>query len=136
MKKAETKVPSTSEIETVTGSAFGVWNGVVDAVSRRFQSVEQEWKDSKSEFGRICLLKQKKRTLLYLTPQKESVLAAVVLGERAVELALASKIPDEIKTLIREARPYAEGRGIRFPINDAAGVEVVTELVAIKLTPK
>jgi dihydrodipicolinate synthase/N-acetylneuraminate lyase len=120
----------------VTGSAFGVWNGVVDAVSRRFQSVEQEWKDSKSEFGRICLLKQKKRTLLYLTPQKESVLAAVVLGERAVELALASKIPDEIKTLIREARPYAEGRGIRFPINDAAGVEVVTELVAIKLTPK
>jgi len=84
----------------------------------------------------MCLLKQKKRTLLYLTPEKDAVRVAIVLGERAVALALASGLPEEIKVLIRKAPPYVEGRGIRFPICSANDVPIVSDLVAIKTLPR
>jgi dihydrodipicolinate synthase/N-acetylneuraminate lyase len=118
------------------GSAIELWNGIIEAISEKFEPVEQEWKSSKSDFGRMCLLRQKKRTLLYLTPQKGSVLAGIVLGERAVSIALASELPDEVKTLLREARQYAEGRGIRFVITHGAEISSLVELIRIKTTPK
>jgi hypothetical protein len=84
----------------------------------------------------MCLLKQKKRTLLYMTPDKGKVVIAVVLGERAVAIALASKLPPRIKKLITEARPYVEGRGIKFEVSSVKEVLMVTELVDIKMTAK
>ncbi len=132
----KTNAPSETDLAAELGSAQNLWRGLIDSVAARAGSIRQEWKPSKSSFGWMCLLKQKKRTLLYLTPGKETVLVAIVLGERAVALALASAIPEGIKTLIREARPYAEGRGIRFPVSSAAEVSMVNDLVAIKMTPK
>ena len=39
------------------------------------------------------------------------------------------------KALLREARPYAEGRGIRFPATSAADVAAVLDRVALKTAP-
>ncbi len=72
--------------------------------------------------------------LLCLTPEKERIWAAIVLGERAVALALASELPEDVKVLIREARPYAEGRGIPFPASSTADALIVSDLVVIKTT--
>ncbi len=49
---------------------------------------------------------------------------------------MASGLPKNIKALIEAARPYAEGRGIRFPVGTTAEVPIVNDLVAIKTTPK
>jgi hypothetical protein len=84
----------------------------------------------------MCLLRHKKRTLLYLTPDKGQVLVAVVLGERAFELAMSASLPAAIKKMLAEAKPYAEGRGIRFPVDSVRGVPVVAKLVEIKTAPK
>lgn len=83
----------------------------------------------------MCLLKQKKRTLLYVTPEDVAVQVAVVLGERACKVALASDLEEKIKNLIREARPYVEGRGFRFDVKSASDVSSVIELIRIKTTP-
>ena len=58
------------------------------------------------------------------------------MGERAYELLKASTVPAKIKKLFEEARPYAEGRGIRFPVKSAIEIPVVAKLVEIKTTPK
>jgi len=95
-----------------------------------------EWKPSKTEFGRMCLLQHKKRTLLYLTPEKERVRIAIVLGERAYGLAIASSLPPAIKKMFLEAKQYAEGRGIRFSVSSSSDISMITKLVEIKATPK
>ncbi len=82
----------------------------------------------------MCMLQHKKRTLLYLTPDKDRIWVAIVLGERAFQLALASSLPEVIKNLFLEARPYAEGRGIRFPIHSPEDLPAVAELLEIKTT--
>ena len=84
----------------------------------------------------MCLLQNKKRKLLYLTPEKGKVLIAIVLGQRAYDLAIASSLPAAIKKMFSEARPYAEGRGIRFSVSSLSDIPMIAKLVQIKTTPK
>jgi len=108
------KSPTSAELKAVLGSADVLWSGIVRVVEEMVGPLNTEWKPSKTEFGRMCLLQHKKRTLLYLTPEKEKVRVAIILGERAYALAMTSSLPAAIKRMLSEARPYAEGRGIRL----------------------
>lgn len=135
-KASDPDAPSASELAARLGKAQDHWTEIIESVSANFAPVEQVWKSSKNEFGRMCLLKQKKRTLLYIIPEDGVVQAAIVLGDRAVAIALASGLDDKFKNLIRQARPYAEGRGIRFDVISADDVSSVVELIRIKTTPK
>jgi hypothetical protein len=49
---------------------------------------------------------------------------------------MASSLPAAIKKMFTEARPYAEGRGIRFPVSSLSDIPVIAKLVEIKTTPK
>jgi hypothetical protein len=118
---------------TTLGAARPVWDALFDALRAEYGALTAEWKPSKSDFGRMCVLKQKKLTVVYLTPDAGAVRVAMVLGARAARRALSSELPDGIKTLIAEARPYAEGRGIRFAICSVEDIPTVTTLVAIKM---
>jgi len=89
--------PCKAELRDVLGSAMPLWFAMIRLVEETFSPLSEVWKPSKSEFGRMCLIQFKKRTLLYLTPDKDQVWVALVLGERAVQLALASSLPEAIK---------------------------------------
>jgi hypothetical protein len=128
--------PTGAELKAALGSADALWSGIVHVVEDIVSPLNAEWKPSKTEFGRMCLLQHKKRTLLYLTPEKEKVRVAIVLGERAYGLAMASTLPAGIKKMFSEARPYAEGRGIRFSVSSLSDVSTIKKLVEIKTTPK
>jgi hypothetical protein len=130
------KPPTDAELRAVLGSADVLWSGIVNAVEDLASPLDTEWKPSKTEFGRMCLLQHKKRTLLYLTPEKEKIRVAIVLGERAYGLAMASSLPAAIKKMFSEARAYAEGRGIRFVVSSASDVSTVKKLAELKTTPK
>jgi hypothetical protein len=130
------KPPTDAELRVALGSADVLWSDIVNAVEDLASPLDTEWKPSKTEFGRICLLQHKKRTLLYLTPEKEKIRVAVVLGERAYGLAMASSLPGAIKKMFSEARAYAEGRGIRFVVSSASDVSTVKKLTEIKIATK
>ena len=132
----KTKAPGVKAVASELGAAQAAWNVIVATLTGKFGEIDIEWKASKGSFGWACLLKHKKRTLVYLTPEKEKILVGIVLGERAVTLALASKVPREIKKLISDAPKYAEGRGFRFCVSSEAEASTVTELVVIKCTPQ
>ena len=131
---ATAKAPSAAELAAALGTAETAWTGIIAAVRERFAPLEVQWKPSKSAFGRICLLRHQQRTLLYLTPGDAEITVAIVLGERAYSLAMAGSIPARIKQLLREARPYAEGRGIRFPVKSGRDIPMIAKLVEIKCT--
>lgn len=127
--------PTEAELKAVLGAAFTLWTAIIRTVEDAHAPLDQLWKPSKSAFGRVCTLQYKKRTLLYLSPETKQIQAAIVLGERAYELAMNSALPADIKTLFSEARPYAEGRGIRFAVSSPKDLPVVSLLVEIKTTP-
>ena len=68
---AAAKPPTDAELMAILGSAGALWSGIVHAVEEMFAPLDKQWKPSEAGFGRICLLQHKKRTLLYLTPDKK-----------------------------------------------------------------
>jgi hypothetical protein len=130
------KPPSDAELIVFLSSASGLWTEIVRTLEEGFPPLIAEWRPSKAAFGRICLLQQRRRTLLYLTPESGCIRIAIVLGDRAYAVAMASTLPAAIKKLFSEARPYAEGRGIRFTVNKSSDIPVVRKLVEIKTMPK
>jgi hypothetical protein len=131
-----TKAPSDAELKKALGKAAGHWQAIVAALGKDFSPLELEWRPSKLEFGRMCLVRHKERTLVYLIPMAGQLLIGVVLGQRAYELAMASALPLAIKKMLSDARPYAEGRGIRFTVKSAKDVANVALLVKLKTAPK
>jgi hypothetical protein len=123
-------------LKATLGSAEALWAGIVRAVEESASPLKVEWKASKAAFGRMCLLRHQKRTLLYLTPDKDEVTVAIVLGDRAYGLAMASALPAPVKTRLSESRRYAEGRGIRVSVSSRGDIATIRELVRMKVTPK
>jgi hypothetical protein len=78
-------------------------------------------------------LKRKKRTVLYMTPGKGYFLASFALGEKAVQAAHRSGLPDSVLNIIDGARKYAEGRGVRLEVRTKKDMENIKRLAAIKM---
>lgn len=127
--------PNKAELQGALGAALPVWTGILGLAEAAHAPLTKTWKASKSEFGLMCLLQHKKRTLLYLTPDKDLVWVAIILGERAFHLAMARELPEEIKKLLVDAKPYAEGRGIRFAVRATGDLATVATLLEAKTTP-
>ena len=69
--------------------------------------------------------------LCFLSPHENYLSVAFVLGAKAVETALKSKLPDAIKKQVRESPQYPEGRGVRFVIKlkkDLAPARMLLEI--------
>jgi hypothetical protein len=132
----EVRAPSAADLHRALGKSSSAWPGIVSGLEERFSPLELEWRPSKLEFGRMCRVRYKGRTLLYLMPMAGQLLVGVVLGERAWEIAKSSKLRASIKKMLADAKPYAEGRGIRFVVKSAADVAQVLLLVECKMTPK
>ena len=133
---AKVKPPTDAELKAALGPAGALWSGIVHVVEAAASPLDTEWRPSKTGFGRMCLLQHKRRTLLYLTPDQGKVLIAIVLGQRAYDLAMGSSLPAAIKKMFLAARPYAEGRGIRFSVSSLSDISMIAKLVQIKTTPK
>jgi len=131
-----TTAPSEAELKAALGKAASFWKAIVAAVGKDFAPLGLEWRPSKLEFGRMCLLRHKDSTLIYLIPMAGQLLVGVVLGQRAYELAMESALPAAIKKMLSDAKPYAEGRGIRFTVHSAKDVASVALLVRLKTAPK
>lgn len=134
--KQEVEEPSKAELHAALGKSTSAWPAIISGLEERYGSLELEWRPSKLAFGRMCLVRYKDRTLLYLIPMAGQLLAGVVLGERAYNIAQASRLRPAIKKMLSDAKPYAEGRGIRFVVKSNADVEQVMLLVECKMTPK
>ncbi len=52
------------------------------------------------------------RIFVIMTPESNGF----VLGDRAVDAALRSDLPDSLKQQLRDARRYVEGRGVRLTV--------------------
>jgi hypothetical protein len=125
-----------TDLELALGTTHPIWQKLIAEMTESFPMLRQQWRPSKIPFGRVCLLKLRDRTLLYLIPQELVFEVSVVLGERAVALAMASDLQKDTKKMISESRQYAEGRGIRFAVRSTDQIQEIRKLVTIKTTPK
>jgi hypothetical protein len=126
--------PAAGELRAALGSTQPLWEGLLAHLEAAFPPVTREWQRSGKTGGWYLRLRRKDRTLLYLLLRDGYFLTAFVLGEKATAAVRASGLPAAVITALNEARPYAEGRGIRLETRTAADLATMKALAAIKMS--
>jgi hypothetical protein len=129
----KTHEPTAADLQTVLGRSVKLWERLVAAVAVGHPPIVPAWNFSGAKFGWSMRLKQTDRVVLYLIPQAKHFLVAVVLGEKAYRAAREAGLPAEVMAMFDAAKPYVEGRGIRWPVRTAKDVEVMLALAALKM---
>jgi len=126
--------PTEHELAEMLGRVKANWDVLNKYLVETFEPVSSEWKSYSKKVPWTLQLKHKKRTIIYLTPEKRNFMAVLVYGDKAVKIASDSNLPPDIMTSINEARKYVEGRPIRIQVRTKKDIVLVKKLVAIKMS--
>lgn len=126
----KTRKPKPAELWEALGRSSAAWQALTEWLAEQYDPLTEDWNFAGRQWGWSLRLKRIKRTVLYLTPGDKRFRVGLVLGDKAVAVALKTKLPAEIVKQIKTARKYAEGRGIRLDIRfkkDLAPVKLLAE---------
>jgi hypothetical protein len=127
------KSPEAVELERVLGRSGDRWNELRAHLAAEFPPLEETWTFAGAKWGWSLRLRRKKRTILYLTPCWRCFQVGFALGEKAVQAARASTLPNAVLAVIDAAQRYAEGRAVRLEVRTKHDLESVKTLAAVKM---
>jgi hypothetical protein len=127
------KKPTDGELTAALGPARTTWDQLLAELDREYGANVLEWNSYSPKAGWSLRVKRKARTIVWLGPRKGSFFAAFILGDKAMQAALAGKLPQRIVKIMNEAPKYPEGTGVRIPVKTLKDIAAVGVLAAIKL---
>jgi hypothetical protein len=127
--------PGDQALARALGGTKALWDELIGHIETAYAPVTHRWSQSKATPLGFLRLIRKERTILYLLPREGHFLTAFVFGEKATAAVRTSDVPAAVVTALNEARPYAEGRGIRLETRTAKDLATMKKLAAIKMAP-
>jgi hypothetical protein len=125
--------PDDKMLAVVLGKSNRLWLQIKKNLKAEYGELIEEWKFYGQKSGWILKTLRKKRNLFFFVPLKGSFQVSFVFGEKAVAAVEKSDLPQELITTLKNARKYAEGRGLRIDVKNPADVEHIKKLVEIKV---
>lgn len=125
--------PNASSLKKVLGRSMSHWDGLVDHIASEYEPCDETWIFSGANWGWSLRLKQKKRTVLYMTPGKGMFIVGFALGEKAVKAAHEARLPSQLLAIIDGATKYAEGRAVRLDVKTKKDLKGAMKIAAIKM---
>lgn len=125
--------PDQAALAVALGKVQPLWESITHLIREQRPGVEFVWKMAAPKYGWSLRAMDGKRNLLYMIPQRGAMLAAVVLGDRAVAAAQDYGLPEQVLSALNSATRYAEGTGIRLPVSKKADLAWVRQLIELKL---
>ncbi len=125
--------PDEKTLLKAIGNTAGHWQKIKSNLKNEYGELVEDWKYYGQKTGWLLKVLRKKRNLFFCIPLKGSFRIAFVFGEKAVSAVQSSDLPEAINLELRNARKYAEGRGLRIDVESAKDVENIRKLVEIKV---
>ena len=107
------------------GESYKCWNEIKTHIANQYGDTYEEWKFYGQKSGWLLKMLKKKRNLFFLIPLENYFVISFVFGDKAVTQILETDLPDELKSTLRNARKYAEGRGLPVEVRSEKEVEQV-----------
>jgi hypothetical protein len=127
------KKPTEEELAAALGPTKVIWDQLVADLAHDHGVDVQEWSSYSPKAGWALRLKRKKRTIVWLSPCRGCFRVTFILGDRAMEAARRSKLPQRVIRILDEAPRYPEGTGIRMNVKGQKDIGIVKKLAVIKL---
>ena len=129
----KTEQPTDGELTAALGPARATWDQLLADLAQEYGANVQEWSSYSPTAGWSLREKRKARTIVWLGPRAGSVIAAFILGDKAMRAARAGKLPQRIVKIMEEAPKYPEGTGVRITLKTPKDLAAVKTLASIKL---
>jgi len=127
------KEPQEDELLKLMGKTYPLRKELISFIEDNFGSLVLEWKYYGQKSGWIQKNLLKKRNLFFFIPHKNNFKVGFVFGDKAVAVIEKSSVSKEIIDELKNAKKYAEGRGLRLAINNKKILEEAKKLVSIKI---
>ena len=125
--------PDNKMLAKALGKSNRLWQEIKKQLKAEYGELIEEWKFYGQKSGWIFKTLRKKRNLFFFIPLKGLFQISFVFGEKAVAAVEKSDLPQELITELKNARKYAEGRGLRIDVKSSADIEHIKKLVEIKV---
>jgi hypothetical protein len=129
----ESQAPTGQQLSAALGAAKALWDRVLMELADELRISGCEWSSYSLKAGWSLRVKHGDRVILYLAPVQGSFRASFALGDKAVQAALASSLPQPVIEIIRGAKKYAEGTAVRIEVRGKADIEVIKKLAKAKI---
>ncbi|HLP63779.1 DUF3788 domain-containing protein [Flavobacterium sp.] len=126
--------PTVSDLQNGIGTTFPIWKEIEAFLFEEYSKVKSKWHFTSAKTGWSFRMSDSKRVLVYLLPRNQYFKVAMVFGQKATDVVLESSISETIKSELKAAKVYAEGRGIRIDIHNDDLLEDIKKLIQIKLS--
>lgn len=128
--------PDNDRLTQVLGESWKFWEAIKDQIKDEHGDVIEEWKFYGANYGWTLKILLKKRNLFFFTALNGYFRLGFVFGDRAVAAAEQSDLPGKMINELKNARKYAEGRGLRIEVKNQEALENVKRLIDIKIKPE
>lgn len=125
--------PSESDVRDALGESGASWHELIRRIEKKHPSLRQVWAYTSKSTGWGLRLTQGERVIVYMTPCIGHFLVSFALSEKAVREIVRVGLPKHVIAVIEAARKYAEGRGVRFKVENGEDLEAMEKIAAIKL---
>ncbi len=129
----KTKTPPSSDLKKALGKTYDAWIKIETFTQEIAPKTIAAWHFSGEKFGWSYRISDSKRVFVYLLPRENYFKVALVFGNKAVLQIQQSDISEQIIKELLEAKPYAEGRGIRIDVRDNENIRDIQKLIEIKI---
>ena len=129
----EATMPDDEMLAKALGKSNRLWKDIRKHLSAEYGELIEEWKFYGQKSGWILKTLRKKRNLFFFIPLKGSFRISFVFGDKAVAVVEKSDLPKELVTSLKNARKYAEGRGLQIDVRSSDDIEQIKKLVEIKI---
>jgi len=126
-------IPDDKMLAKALGKSNRLWQEIKKHLKAEYGELIEEWKFYGQKSGWILKTLRKKRNLFFFVPLEGSFQVSFIFGEKAVAAVEKSDLPKELITELKNARKYAEGRGLRIDVKNSADIEHIKKLVEIKV---
>ncbi|MHC4104171.1 MAG: DUF3788 domain-containing protein [Planctomycetota bacterium] len=129
----KTTTPTDRMLSKALGDSNRLWKQIKKHLKTDYGELTEEWKFYGQKNGWLLKTLRKKRNLFFFIPLEGSFRLSFVFGDKAVAAAQQSNLPQDLITTLKNARKYAEGRGLQTEVKSSDDVENIKTLVRIKL---
>jgi hypothetical protein len=123
--------PSEAELETVLGAALARWQALVHYLLYHYD-MPGELTYGGKKYGWCLWFRRSGKSLLTLYPQRDGLVAQVVLGRDQVEKALKLQLGAHVAQILDNTPQLHDGRWLFIPVETEEDVSDVKALLGCK----
>lgn len=125
--------PDQHMLAVALGDTWSYLNRTISFIADQYGKFTSEWKCYGKKSGWILKLYSGKRNVLFLIPCEGYFKVSFTFGEKALQQIMLEELPGFNKQELLDAKKYAEGRTIQYPVRTDRDAENLLALVRIKL---